>query len=52
MHPRRRAALTLGSYADDEFSEVAAFQHADEGGWRILKAVGDVLAIANAPFEE
>src|SRR5215468_7896575 len=30
------------------FAEVATFQHADEGGRRILKAVGDVLAIADA----
>src|SRR5262245_23034211 len=29
-------------------AEIAAFQHADEGGWRILKPVGDVLAIADA----
>jgi hypothetical protein len=24
-------------------------QHADEGGWRILKAVSDVLTVADAP---
>ena len=30
--------------------EIAALQHVDEGGGRILEAVGDVLAIADAPF--
>src|SRR5262245_42938789 len=29
-------------------AEIAPLQHADEGGWRILKPVGDVLAIADA----
>jgi hypothetical protein len=31
-------------------AEIAAFQHADEGRRRILKAVGDVRAIADAPI--
>ena len=45
MHPRRLAGLTLGSHADDEFSEVAAFQHADEGVGRILQTIDDVFTI-------
>jgi RimJ/RimL family protein N-acetyltransferase len=32
------------------FAEITAFQHAYKGGRRILQAVGDVLAIANAPI--
>jgi len=40
--------LTLGSHADDEFSEVAAFQHADEGVGRILQTIDDVFPIADA----
>jgi len=47
VHPRRLAVLTLGIHADEEFSEVAAFQHADEGFGRVLQAVHDVFTIAD-----
>ena len=38
--------------AHECLSEIAAFQHADEGSRRILKALGDVLAIADAPIAD
>src|SRR5262245_26676777 len=46
MRPRGSAAWRRDAHQC--FAEIAAFQHADEGGGRILKAVGDVLAIADA----
>src|SRR5262245_37473995 len=46
MRPRGSAAWRRDAHQC--FAEIAAFQHADEGDWRILKAVGDVLAIADA----
>ena len=38
--------------AHQRFAEVTAFEQADEGGWCILKAVGDVLAIADAAIPD
>jgi hypothetical protein len=37
--------LTLGIHADDKFSEVTSFQHADECFRRFLQTVDDVLTI-------
>src|SRR5262249_32584507 len=33
-------------------AEIAALQHVYKGGWRLLKAVGYVLAIADAPISD
>ena len=52
MHPRRLAVLTLGIHADEEFSEVASFQHADEGFGRILQTIDDVFPIADAAVRD
>src|SRR6516225_3209855 len=48
LSKRQRGSAARRRDAHECFAEVAAFQHADERGWRILKAVGDVLAIADA----
>src|SRR5215472_394317 len=48
LSTRQRGSAASRRDAHQCFAEIAAFQHADEGGWRILKAVGDVLAIADA----
>src|ERR1700738_407329 len=43
----RRCSKAVGSALDayERFPEIAPFEHGDKGGRRVLKSVGDVLAI-------
>jgi hypothetical protein len=62
-HRRRRAAFlhrgpTLQSFSGhicdvyERFAEIATLKHANEGGGRLRKPVGDVLTIANATVSD
>ena len=52
VQPPRLAVSALGVHSDDQFAEVASFQHADKGFGRLLQTVDDVLAIANAAVRD